>query len=386
MKLAWRRSMLVAAGTLCGCLVWAVSVRGQAAPEQKPQMAEEVFKNIQVLKGIPVDEFMDTMGMFAAATAKDCTGCHAPEILSGSRDAFAKPTPMIQMARMMTVMMNNLDRQYFGGRKRITCYTCHTGTPTPGRVPNLAIQYGTPPPDNPNAMEFIALPDRAKEVDQIFAKYIQALGGGQRLAGVTSFVASGTYAGWDTAQSEVPVEIVGRAPDQISTVVTRHEGTNTWVFDGSNAWFAGVDSPVPNYTTTYTGGNVAGARLEALVALAPTRLQQAYSRWQVSESLVDDDKPVVVLQGTNQGQTPVNLYLDDSGLLVRMVRWSDTAVGPIPIQYDYSDYRDVGGVKWPFRTVKTWTNNKVTFALKDVRPNVAVDAARFAKPAPFRVP
>jgi hypothetical protein len=178
------------------------------------------------------------------------------------------------------------------------------------------------------------------------------------------------------------VEIVGRAPDQMATVVTRHEGTNTWVFDGSNAWFAGVDSPVSNYTLSYTGGNVAGARLEAMVALSPTRLQQAFSRWQVSEALVDDDKPVVVLQGTNQGQTPVNLYFDDSGLLVRMVRWSDTAVGPIPIQYDYSDYRDVGGVKRPFGTVKTWTNNKVRYTLKEVRANAAVDAARFANPVP----
>jgi outer membrane lipoprotein-sorting protein len=382
MKLAWQRSVLVTAGTLCWCALWVVAVRGQAAPEQKPQMAEDVFKNVQVLKGIPVDEFMDTMGMFAAATAKDCTGCHAPEILSGSRDAFAKPTPMIQMARMMTVMMNNLDRQYFGGRKRVTCYTCHTGTPNPARVPNLAIQYGTPPPDNPNAMEFIALPDRAKEVDQIFSNYIQAIGGAQRLNGVTSFVATGTYAGWDTAQSEVALEIVARAPDQLTTTVRRNEGSNTWVFDGRNAWFAGVDSPISNYTTTYTGGNLAGARLEALVALGPTRLQQAYSQWQVSEGLVDDDKPVVILQGTNQGQTPVNLYFDDSGLLVRMVRWSDTAVGAVPVQYDYSDYRDVGGTRRPFRTVKTWTNNKVTFTLKDVRLNAAVDAGRFVKPAP----
>jgi hypothetical protein len=378
-----KRNSLSAAAGVCAAL-WLSSVvltSGQTA-SAGPPLAEQVFKNIQVLKGIPVDEFMDTMGMFAAATAKDCTGCHAPEILSGSRDAFAKPTPMIQMARMMTVMMNNLDRQYFGGRKRITCYTCHTGTPAPARVPNLAIQYGTPPPDNPNTMDFIALPDRANEVDQIFAKYIQALGGAPRVAAVTSFVANGTYAGWDTAQSEVPLEIVGRAPDQMATVVRRHEGTNTWVFDGRNAWFAGVDSPVSNYTVSYTGGNVAGARLEALVALTPTRLQQAYSRWQVSEGLVDDDKPVVVLQGTNQGQTPVNLYFDDSGLLVRMVRWSDTAVGPVPVQYDYSDYRDVGGVKRPFSTVKTWTNNKVRYVLKDVRSNATVDAARFAKPAP----
>jgi hypothetical protein len=32
--------------------------RGQA---EKPQMAEEVFKNVQMLKGIPVKEFMGTM-------------------------------------------------------------------------------------------------------------------------------------------------------------------------------------------------------------------------------------------------------------------------------------------------------------------------------------
>jgi hypothetical protein len=99
----------------------------------------------------------------------------------------------------------------------------------------------------------------------------------------------------------------------------------------------------------------------------------------VSEDLIDD-KPVQVLQGLNQGETPVNLYFDDSGLLVRMVRWSDTAVGPVPTQYDYSDYREVGGVRRPFRWVKTWTNNKATFTLKDVRPNVPIEPARFARP------
>jgi hypothetical protein len=381
MMLAWRRGRFRATAAVAACVLGSVAVHGQGAPEPRPQMAEEVFKNIQVLKGIPVDEFMDTMGMFAAATAKDCTGCHAPEILSGSRDAFAKPTPMIQMARAMTAMMNNIDRQYFGGRKRVTCYTCHTGTPTPGRVPNLAIQYGTPPPDNPNAMEFIALPDRAGEVDAIFAKYLQAIGGAQRVAALTSFVASGTYAGWDTAQTAVPVEMFAKAPDQLTTIVRRNEGSNTWTFDGRTAWFAGVDSPVPNYTTTMTGGNLAGARIDAIVALAPAMIQQAFSRWQVSEGLVDEDRPVVILQGTNQGQTPVNLYFDDSGLLVRLVRWTDTAVGPVPVQFDFSDYREVAGVRRPFRWVKTWTNNRVTFALQDVRANVPVDAARFAKPA-----
>ncbi len=176
MKLARRRTALAATGTFMVCVLGAVAAGGQSAPGQNPPMAETVFKNIQVLKGIPVDEFMDTMGMFAAATAKDCTGCHAPGILTGSRDAFAEATPMIQRARQMVEMMNTINRTSFGGRRRVTCYTCHAGTPTPGRVPNLAVQYGAPLPENPNAMEVIALPGAANQVDQIFAKYIRPLG------------------------------------------------------------------------------------------------------------------------------------------------------------------------------------------------------------------
>ena len=380
MKLGWRRVVLAVAGTFVGCAVSLVSVRGQAPPAQSPPMAETVFKNVQVLKGIPVDEFMDTMGMFAAATAKDCTGCHVGDILK-RREAFAESTAQIQMARGMVRMMNEINAKFFGGRKRVTCYTCHINSPAPNRVPNLSIQYGSPLPENPNSMDFVALKDvPANQVDQIFAKYLEALGGTQRLNAVTSFVATGTYAGWDTAFGEVPVEIFARAPDQLATIVHRREGNNLWTFDGRNAWFAGVDSAIPNFTTTYTGGNLQGAKIESLVALAPARLQQSFSRWQVSEDLIDD-KPVQVLQGVNQGELPVNLYFDESGLLVRLVRWADTAVGPVPTQYDYSDYREVGGVRRPFQWVKTWTNNKATFKLKDVRPNVAIEPARFGRPS-----
>jgi len=359
----------------------------QAAPVQPPsgeapQMAEKVFKNIQVLKGITVDEFMDTMGMFAAATTKDCTGCHAPGILSGSRDAFATPTPMIQRARQMTVMMNTINRNFFGNQPRVTCYTCHSATSLPQRVPNLSIQYGTPPPDNPDRLEFVALPDRANEVDSIFAQYVQAIGGAERWAAVSSLAATGTYAGWDTSRVEVPMELFGRAPNQFTTVVHRKEGNNVFVFNGMNAWFAGVDAAVPNFTLQYTGGNLTGARIDALVQIAPHTIQQAYSRWQVSEDLVDD-VPVTVLQGTNQGETPVNLYFDDAGLLVRLVRWNDTAVGPVPTQFDFSDYRESGGVRKPYQWVRVWTNNRVVFKLTDVRINAPVDASRFQRPAPI---
>jgi hypothetical protein len=363
---------------VCMSGVWAA---GAQTTQQGPPLADTVFKDVQVLKGLPVDEFMDTMGMFAAATTKDCTGCHAPEILTGSRDAFAKATPMIQRARQMVVMMNTINKNYFRGERRVTCYTCHSATSNPQRVPNLSIQYGMPPPENPDRLEFVALPDRAKEVDQIFARYLNAIGGAARLGSVKTLVMAGTYAGWDTSHVEVPVEFFGRAPDAFTTVVHRKEGDNIFVFDGQNAWFAGVDAAAPNFTLTYTGGNVTGARVEALVAVAPHLLQKAYGQWQVSEDLIDDT-PVTVLQGTNKGQAPVNLYFNEAGLLVRLIRWNDTAVGPVPTQLDFSSYREVDGIRRPFEWVRAWTNNRVVFRLKDVRINAPVDAARFARPAP----
>jgi len=381
------RPIVFGAAAALIAMTGALAAARQATPAQPPsgearQLAEQVFKDIQVLKGITVDEFMDTMGMFAAATTKDCTGCHAPEILSGSRDAFATPTPMIQRARQMTVMMNTINRTFFGNQPRVTCYTCHSATPVPQRVPNLSIQYGTPPPDNPDRLEFVALPDRAKEVDSIFAQYLQAIGGAQRWAAVNSLAATGTYAGWDTSHVEVPVELFGRAPNQFATIVHRKEGDNVFVFNGMNGWFAGVDAAAPNFTLQYTGGNLTGARIDALVQIAPHTIQKAYSQWQVSEDLVDDE-PVTVLQGTNQGETPVNLYFDEAGLLVRLVRWNDTAVGPVPTQFDFSDYREVAGVRKPYEWVRVWTNNRVVFKLKDVRINAPVDTSRFQRPAPI---
>src|SRR5437868_11380140 len=60
-------------------LIGVATVRGQAQPGTRVPMAEEVFKNIQVLKGIPEDQFMSTMGIFASSLGKNCSECHGEE-------------------------------------------------------------------------------------------------------------------------------------------------------------------------------------------------------------------------------------------------------------------------------------------------------------------
>jgi hypothetical protein len=277
----------------------------------------------------------------------------------------------------MVAMMNTINEANFGGRPLVTCFTCHRGNYRPDNVPSLALQYSELI-DDPNAMTIA--PDRAASADQVFSKYIQALGGAQRLAGLTSFVARGTYSGFNTGGGDVPVEIYAKAPDQRTTIVRAPDGDSVKTYDGRNGWAAEGWRPMP--LLMLTGGNLAGARVEAIVSF-PAALQKAFGRWQVGSATIDDHL-VQILQGTNPGQLPVNLYFDDSGLLVRLVRWNKTAVGTVPSQVDYSDYRDVAGVKVPFRTVVTWTDGQNTIALSEVRPNVAIDTARFATPAPFR--
>jgi hypothetical protein len=248
--------------------------------------------------------------------------------------------------------MNAINRNYFGNQKRVSCATCHTNVSAPQNVPNMSIQYGEPF-ENPNSIEFIvAGGSNPGQIDGVFAKYLDTLGGAQRLAAVTSYTATGTYAGWDTGLSEVPVEIFAKAPQQYTTIAHRTEGDSVWVYDGRNAWEVSINAALPS-AIPLTKGNLEGARVESIVALAPAKLKESFAKWEITKGLIDD-KPVQILRGTNPGQQPVN-------------------------------YRDVAGVKRPFQVVKTSTRNQVTMVIREYRSNVEIDAAKFAKPTTTRL-
>jgi hypothetical protein len=77
------------------------------------------------------------------------------------------------------------------------------------------------------------------------------------------------------------------------------------------------------------------------------------------------------------------MYFDkESGLLLRQMRYTNSPVGLNPTQIDYTDYRDVSGVKMPFRWMTTWTDGKASTELSEIKVNTPVADAQFAKPAP----
>ena len=83
---------------LAVALTFAQGPAGERAP-----MAEEVFKNVQILKGIPVDQFMGTMGFFSASLGLNCTDCHTDKS-GGDWARYADENPRKQTARRRCIL------------------------------------------------------------------------------------------------------------------------------------------------------------------------------------------------------------------------------------------------------------------------------------------
>ena len=354
---------------------------GQAAAEQTP-MSDKYFKNVQLLRGIPVDEFMDTMGMFAAATGMNCVDCHVAES-DGNWPKYAEDNDYKRTTRMMIVMMNTLNQSYFGGRRVLTCYSCHNGGRRPRTLPNLVTQYAVAPPAEPDEVEK-SFPN-SPSPDQFLDKYIQAVGGIQKVAALVSIVGKGTYRNYDDFDTS-PMDFTAKAPNQRVDVRHTPYGDFTTTYDGRNAWQATPQEFKPFGVLSLTGGNLAGAAVDAKLTF-PGRLKLAFTNWVSGPPTVieDDEKiqhDVQIVQGMSAPGFPVKLYFDtESGLLLRSVRYSDSPVGRVPVQIDYSNYKDVSGVKLPFKWISTWTDGRTVFELSSAQVNTAVDSAKFAKPA-----
>jgi hypothetical protein len=369
--MAFSRTILpvgIAAGVTATLLL-----NGQS-PEQKPPMAEDVFKNVQVLKGIPVDEFMSTMGVFSAALGMSCEDCHAANDSKWENYALDS-SPKKLTARRMIGMMSAINKGYFGGRQVVTCYSCHRGGSPPKVTPNLETLYSAPQePD-----DIIEQARGAPSADQVLDKYIRALGGAQRLAGLTSFIAKGTSSGYGPEGDKRAVEIFAKAPAQRTTVIHTVNGDSTTNDDGRTVWVAAPLRPVP--VLALSGTALEGARLDGELSF-PARIKQALGQWRVGFPVTINDREAQVVQGTTAGGAMATFYFDaESGLLVRMIRYANSVVGRTPTQIDYADYREVAGVKMPFRWTVTWLDGKENVELAEVQPNVPIDGAKFAKPA-----
>jgi photosynthetic reaction center cytochrome c subunit len=394
MKL-WLKRLIPGIGGIS--LLWLLGTlaSAQTAAPAKPQLAEEAFKNIQVLKGIPVDDFMGTMGIMSAALGFDCSECHTGA--GTDRVDWAADTQRKVIARRMVTMVTTINKDHFTGRQMVTCWSCHRGRDKPAVTPTMDIVYGTP---SLEADDVFPQAPGQPTAEQILDKYIQAVGGAQRVSSLTSYVAKGTSVGFGGFGGGGQVQIFAKAPDQRTTLIEFKDapdrGDSIRTFNGRAGWIKTPLAVLKEYQIS--GGDLDGFRLDAQLAF-PGQIKQILKNWRVSLPTTIEDLPgpssqtsqqpelalgshdVQVVQGDRPNGVVATLYFDSkTGLLLRELRYSRSPIGRVPTQIDYADYRDVKGIKIPHRLTFAWLDGRDSIELKDVQVNVPIPDTRFGTP------
>jgi photosynthetic reaction center cytochrome c subunit len=351
------------------------------APASGPLRAEQAFKNVQApaLKTISVDDFMLTMGIMTSSLGFDCADCH--DGAGTDKVDWAADTPRKRTARRMVNMVQAINRDNFGSRQLVTCWTCHRNRDKPAAtLMNFEILYGMPTLESDDLVP-ASRPGMPKP-DEIIDKYLEALGGAQKLSTMTSWAATGTSMGFGGFGGAGRVEIYAKAPDQRSSII-RFPGApdrdaSVRSFDGRLGWIKTPLSVLGEYQLS--GSEFDGARLDAQLSF-PGQIRQVLANLRTLDSTTIDGQDCAVVQGDSQRRTFATLFFQKStGLLIRVIRYGPSPIGRIPTQIDYSDYRDVNGIKMSFRFTLSWLDGRDEFQLNQIQPNVPIDAAKFGRP------
>ncbi len=362
------KAVLFGAG-LAGALVFAISgIRAQSGTAQaagEPKTAEQAFKNIQILKSTPADQILPTMQFVANSLGVECEFCH----VQGAFEKDDKKTKAT--ARRMMQMQFAINKDNFNGEPQVTCNSCHRGSHAPVGIPIISDEE----PKRPEAPKTPATPGPAlPTADQVLDKFLQAVGGADALQKVTTRSSRGTIS---FSGGKSPIEILAKAPNKRISTMHTPNGDSITAFDGQSGWLGNGGRPPRDMSPV----EAQAAGFDADFSL-PLDLKKMFDSFRVRPADKIGEHDVVQLIGIKQGQPPLRLYFDQqSGLLVRSVRYAETALGRNPTQVDYADYRDQNGVKVPFRWTLARPLGRFTIQLEQVQQNVPIDNSKFTKPA-----
>lgn len=348
----------------------------QGAQAQPPP--ERTWKNVQVLKGLREAEMYQTMNFMAVSLGQQCTFCHVrngkdPKTGEGIWAWESDDKPEKQSARRMLQMVLSINgsNKIDFGQNAVTCYTCHRGQRTTTGLPSMPVARSGHEGMNDPVPTVASAP--RPSVDEIFARYIQAVGGA-KASGTNTVVMKGTRVASQNRQWAN--EITWSAPDKVLSVLTLPNTTIRQTAAGDKGW-------VLNGTKlqTLTAAQASGARRSLEEVFSAIKVSLAPGMQLAGIEKIDGRDQWVVVKSS--AETTLSYYFDsETGLLRRRIAVNHGAVLPIPEQIDFEDYRDVDGVKLPFviRKAAIDTYDSWTRTFTAIKRNVAVDDALFAAP------
>jgi hypothetical protein len=328
------------------------------------KLAEQAYKNIQVLKGISADQLIPSMEFITASLGVECGFCHV-ERQFDKDDKKPKQT-----ARKMMQMMMGINEANFQGHQVVTCNTCHRGSRLPAGIPVISDQ---PSVGRTKTTEEDKLPPNLPSVDELLSKYVQAEGGASAIEKISTRMESGkaTFFG-----RQIEIEVLDKSPDKRVSILHLPDGENVTGFNGREGWLSYPHRPV----LSMSSGELEGARMDADLQF-PLHVRNYFPELRPGQPEKINGQDAFQLVAFVHDAPRARLYFDQqSGLLLRLVRYADTPLGPNPTRTDFADYRAVDGAQVPFKWTTARPAGQFTIELSDVKQNVVIDDARFAKP------
>jgi photosynthetic reaction center cytochrome c subunit len=424
-RLLARFSAALYSGALVVCCIASASAQ-QTPPAGGPPQGRgggpggpggQPLQNIKVLKNLNREQVQLAMQYVAASLGVECNFCH----VQGPGAGFDKDDKETKLtARKMMQMVMAINETQFEGRQVVSCNSCHKGrSARPDRTPMLALEMtpeeaaadrarqaqrgrrgpggapqaqpgpggagapqgppvGASPPQGQRGATPAAPaepPRPAETLDQVLDKYIQALGGRGPVEKATTRVMTGSVTMRNLQTS--PVTIQEKATGEYRIDIASQPNPTMRAFDGTTAWTIGG----PQNQVRDLNGVQRQQGLRLADFGLPLHLKERYTNLSVSRYGKTDDKDTIIVTGTTYPDVVEQLHFDKaSGLLLRRNVATSTALGPLPEQVDYSDYRDVAGIKVPFTVRYSTWNSLMVEKIVDVKINAQIAADRFAKP------
>jgi photosynthetic reaction center cytochrome c subunit len=373
-KLALRRRFGIAAVVMI-VSAGGIGVAQEAAKStgDTPKTAVQQFKNIQVLKDIPAEQLIPTMQFITASLGVECDFCHVEHEMQKDDKKEKK------VARVMMQMQLAIDKHNFKGELEVTCYTCHRGSAHPVGTPILSLDASAKRPGPHTHEEGEEAQANLPTADQILDKYLATVGGADALKKIKTRVQKGTI---DAMGMQYPIEVYSEAPDKRVSISHPNGGSSVTAFNGQVGWLT-----IPGGVHRMTAAEFESARMDAEMYFA-ARVREYYKEFRVRPGEEINGRATYLMAASaTPGHPALGMYFDrENGLLLRMIRYTETALGRNPAQVDYADYRETDGVKIPYRWTLARPNGAFTIRIDQARQNVSVDEKLFAAPAESQGP
>jgi photosynthetic reaction center cytochrome c subunit len=326
------------------------------SPEHS-ELAEQVFKNIQIFKGVRAREIDGAMDFMAASLGVNCDYCHTSQFESDEKPSKNTARAMIQMTR-------DLNKTGFSGYDVVNCYTCHRGQVQPGSVPGTDEEAA----NAPDALTGVpSQSDPLPAIERVTEVYFQAVGGKVAIGQLRSLVAKGTRATQtgSLGKSVASIEIYEKpGADKYLLKTISSSGVVSHGFAGS------VGSIGTQRGSRSLDENDLAKLKEDEEFYQYLKLKGTFPRMAVlGREVVSGREAYVIGAATASGQR-VKLYFDgQNGLLLRKLVTRKTLLGTLLQTTDFGNYRVVGDLKLPFKITYTSPPITVTEELTEIKLN-----------------